>query len=485
MPAERAGLAALLALTVLRLVVAATVPLSADEAYYWVWSRALAPGYLDHPPMVALWIAAGTALLGEGALGVRLLGPLAAAAGSVLLALAARDLLDGEEAARRRAGVVAAVLLNATLMFGIGSVTMTPDTPLLFFWTVALWALGRLQATGQGGWWLLAGLAAGLAGASKYSAVLMLPAVLWWLLAGRAAWLRRWQPWAGAALGGLVLVPVLAWNAGHGWVSLIKQAGRGGEATLARTLQFQGELLGGQLGLATPIIAVLAAAGVWAALRQGRALLAGLSAVPLLVFAWHGLGERVQANWLGVVYPAACLAAAGLGVPWRRWVRPGVALGLAMTAVAYLQGALAPVALPMRLDPTLLRLGGWKALADEVAAVARREGAGFVASDNYGHAALLARLLPPDIAVVGMEGRWALFALPDATPAIAGRTGLLLRSTRRDDRVSADNLAALAPVADLLRARGGMVAEGFRLYRGVGQAGVQPAALMPRIRETR
>ena len=51
---------ALAALTLVRLVVAATVPLSPDETYYWVWSRALAAGYLDHPPMVALWLRAGT-----------------------------------------------------------------------------------------------------------------------------------------------------------------------------------------------------------------------------------------------------------------------------------------------------------------------------------------------------------------------------------------------------------------------------------------
>ena len=56
---------ALAALTLFRLVVAAALPLSPDEAYYWVWSRALAPGYLDHPPMVALWIRAGTWLAGD------------------------------------------------------------------------------------------------------------------------------------------------------------------------------------------------------------------------------------------------------------------------------------------------------------------------------------------------------------------------------------------------------------------------------------
>jgi 4-amino-4-deoxy-L-arabinose transferase-like glycosyltransferase len=473
---------------VLRLAVAAATPLSADEAYYWVWSRALAPGYLDHPPMVALWIAAGTAIAGDGALGVRLLGPLSAGLGSVLLARAAADLLPGEAPARRQAGVVAAVLMNATLLFGIGSVTMTPDTPLLFFWTAALWALGRLWATGRGGWWLVAGAAAGLAGASKYSAVLLVPGVVLWVLAVPVlrAWVLRWQVWVAAGLGLAAVAPVLAWNAAHGWVSLIKQASRGGEASWARAAQFQAELVGGQLGLVTPVIAVLCAAGVVLAVRlawrreAGWLLLAGLTALPAAVFVVQAMGARVQANWPGIVYPAACIAAAGLGAGWHRWVRPGVALGLAMTGIAYVQATLAPVALPMRLDPTLLRLGGWQALADEVAAAARREGVRFVASDNYGHAALMARLLPADIVVVGLEDRWALFRLPDARAGLDGAPGLLLRSARRDDRPDLHNWAELGPPALLARSRGGMTAEGFRLYRGTFRAGTQPAALLPR-----
>ena len=184
--------------------------------------------------MVALWIAAGTALAGDGALGVRLLAPLSAALGSLLLAQAARDLLPGDATARRQAGVVAATLMNATLLFGIGSVTMTPDTPLLFFWTAMLWSLGRLQATGRAEWWLAAGAAAGLAGTSKYSAALMLPGILLWIAAipAHRAWLRSWQLWAGAALALAILTPMLLWNAQHDWVSLIKQASRGGQTSL-------------------------------------------------------------------------------------------------------------------------------------------------------------------------------------------------------------------------------------------------------------
>ena len=69
----------ILALVALRLVAAAWTPLTFDEAYYWMWSKHLAGGYYDHPPMVALVIRLGTMIAGDTELGVRLV--------SILLAL--------------------------------------------------------------------------------------------------------------------------------------------------------------------------------------------------------------------------------------------------------------------------------------------------------------------------------------------------------------------------------------------------------------
>ena len=51
---------AILALVALRLVAAAFTPITFDEAYYWMWSKHLAGGYYDHPPMVAVVIRLGT-----------------------------------------------------------------------------------------------------------------------------------------------------------------------------------------------------------------------------------------------------------------------------------------------------------------------------------------------------------------------------------------------------------------------------------------
>ena len=222
-----------------------------------MWSRALAPGYLDHPPMVALWIAAGTALAGDGALGVRLLGAARGGAGRLLLVQAGEDLLPG-----RQAGVWAAALLNATLLFGVGAVTMTPDTPLLLFWTASVWALARLHATGTGGWWLVAGAAAGLALDSKYTAILLAPACAGAGLPAMRLACAVGRPGAAGCSRIALFAPVLWWNAAHGWVSFAKQGGRTGDWHPARSMQFIGELLGSQLGLATPLIAVLLGAGM-------------------------------------------------------------------------------------------------------------------------------------------------------------------------------------------------------------------------------
>jgi 4-amino-4-deoxy-L-arabinose transferase-like glycosyltransferase len=480
---QRPWLLLLLALTLLRLLVAATTPLAPDEAYYWVWSRALAPGYLDHPPMVALWIRAGTALAGEGALGVRLFAPIAAALGSLMLARAAEDLLPG-----RGAGTMAAALLNATLLFGVGAVTLTPDTPLLLFWTATLWALSRLHATGRGAWWLAAGLAAGLALDSKYTGVLLLPSALLWLVwvPSLRPWLRRPHPWGGAVLALACFVPVVGWNAAHGWAGLLKQGGRAGDWVPARAAQFLGELFGGQVGLATPLLAVLFGAGIVAAARlawrrdPAWSLLAALSLLPAAVFVQHAFGDRVQGNWPAILYPAAAIAAAGILPRWPRWRIPAPALGFAVTGLVYLQATLAPFPLPARLDPTLQRLGGWTSLAADVAAAAEATGAEFVAVENYGDAAELSRRLPPGLPVVGIDARWAFFALPDATPLIAGRPGLLLRSARHPEPpTSADWFAIGAPLS-ALRARDGVVAERYRLYPVVGRAGTTPVAVLPR-----
>jgi len=466
--------AALAAVTLIRLVVAATAPLAPDETYYWVWSHALAAGYLDHPPMVALWIKAGTLIAGQTALGVRLVGPLAAALASWMLFDTGRVLFPGT-----KAGVVAAVLLNASLLLGVGTVIMTPDSPLLFFWTATLWAMARLAAGGAGGWWLAAGVFGGLALDSKYTGLFLWAGVGLWVLLVPAVrfWLRRWQPWVAGLIGLALFSPVLVWNAEHGWAGFAKQGGRVGDWKPARAVGFLAELVGGQIGLATPLVWALCMIGLVVAVRRswrgrdaGWPLLVALSLPPVLVFVQHAVGDRVQGNWPAIIYPALTVAA-GAMLPAKRWWTGAAGLGFAITVLAYVQATTGLIPLPPKLDPIAMRLAGWDAVAEQVSRKA--VDAAFVAVDGYAVASELAWWMPNGVPIVGMDDRWKLTDLPVAT--MVRGSGLLVRDARRADAPDAALWATAEQIGSATRPSGA-----FAIYRVTVTANAEAEVLLPR-----
>jgi 4-amino-4-deoxy-L-arabinose transferase-like glycosyltransferase len=84
----------LIVVTALRLAMIGTIELSGDEAYYWMWSKHLAPGYFSKGPAVAFAIRASTALFGLTEFGVRFWSPLLAAGTSFVLYYFARRLFN-------------------------------------------------------------------------------------------------------------------------------------------------------------------------------------------------------------------------------------------------------------------------------------------------------------------------------------------------------------------------------------------------------
>src|SRR6201991_4808131 len=252
-----------LALVVLRLGAAAFTPLTFDEAYYWMWSKHLAGGYYDHPPMVAVLIRLGTLIAGDTELGVRLVSILLALPMSWAVYRSAELLFGGQ-----RVATTATILLNVTLMAAVGTMIVTPDAPLLVASSFVLFCLAKVLATGRGAWWLAAGVAVGAALLSKYTALFFGPAILIWLIA--VPKLRRWlwSPWL--YLGGLVALaifaPVILWNADHHWVSFIKQIGRARIEDFR--LAFIGELIPTQIAFATPLVWILGAMGLYTLFRR-------------------------------------------------------------------------------------------------------------------------------------------------------------------------------------------------------------------------
>lgn len=393
---------ALLALTGLRLLLCAALPLTADEAYYAIWAHHLQAGYYDDPPMVAYWIRAGTMLFGNTPFGIRCLAPLAGAVGSIMLWYTAETMFSS-----RKAGITAALLLNATLLVGVGALIMTPDTPLIFFWVMGLAALAKLIASGNKYWWLAVGAASGFALLSKYTAAFLVIGIFLWLITSkeRRPQLTTLSPWLGVATALLIFVPNIIWNAEHQWVSVFKQGGRLFGFDPARSVQFFFELIIGQFFLFTPIIAVLGAVAFWRMRKMPMpqiSLLVWLTIIPVAVFLEHVLHDRVQSNWVAVIYPAVCLIAAALPAAiLSRWLRPAIALGFAFSAVAYLQVWAAPFPLPAKIDPTALQMAGWQNFAEQAMA----GHPAYITSDDYATTAILSYYGRRDVEVVGFNRR--------------------------------------------------------------------------------
>jgi hypothetical protein len=465
----------ILVLVALRLVAAAWTPLTFDEAYYWMWSKHLAGGYYDHPPMVAVVIRLGTMIAGDTELGVRLVSILLALPMSWAVYRTAAILFGGV-----RVATTAALLLNVTLMAAVGTLIVTPDAPLLVASSFVLFYLAKVLGTGRGVWWLAVGAAAGAALLSKYTALFFGPAILIWLVA--VPKLRRWllSPWL--YLGGLVALaifaPVILWNADHQWVSFIKQFGR------ARIEDFRpafvGELIPTQIAFATPLVFILGTMGLYALVARktgapaARVLINATFWTIVAYFVWHSLHARVEANWFAPVYPAFAIAAAVAATltPWgarpqrvadfcRRWAAPS---GVAMFALLIVQantGALSGY----RRDATVRSVGvGWRELAGEIEAVRARVGATCVLAPDYGTTGWLAFYLPKGTCVVQPTQRIRWVNMPEPDPAqLAGRL-LYVDEARPGGRpYLKDAFARIERVAELTRKRGPLTVETYAL----------------------
>lgn len=376
----------------LHVALALAVPLVQDEAYYALWATGPSWGYYDHPPMIAWWIAAGEWLLGVNRAGVRLVPVLAVASVTVMVWRIGWILSGGV----RRAANLSALFYNATVLVLILGFTATPDAPSLFFWALASWAVIEALHSPRRAWrwWLLAGLAAGLGVQSKFTNIFWGVGIVGWLLAtrpGRQS-LGRSGPWLGAVAALLVIVPLILWNAAHGWVGLERQFGRVAEAGLKP--RFLLEYLVVTPLLITPLIGWAAIRGAGKMAVPGRGALLWLTLPLPLYMIWHSLHSQVQANWLVPIFPAVA-AAAGIWAAQRgpRFSQAAAGLGLATSALVLIVGFWPGTPLIGGNNP-FNQTRGWAATRAELSQIARAEGATWIATDNYGTSAILAWYLP-------------------------------------------------------------------------------------------
>jgi 4-amino-4-deoxy-L-arabinose transferase-like glycosyltransferase len=461
------------ALVLLRLVAAAFTPLTFDEAYYWTWSKHLAGGYYDHPPMVAMVIRLGTMIAGDTEFGVRLVSILLALPMSWAVWRTTRIFFDDA-----RIAATAPILLNATLMASVGTTIVTPDAPLMVASSFVLFFLAKVWETGRGVWWLAAGIAVGCGLLSKYTALFFGAEILLWLLLvkDQRRWLASPWPYLGGIVAFAVSSPVILWNADHQWVSFIKQLGRARVDGL--TLKYLGEMIPTQFAFATPSVFILGVLGLYALARGRAANAAGATLISIsvwtifLYFVWHSLHSRVEANWLGPLYPAFAIAAgfAAWGTTWnareqrtvtlsRRWALP---IGVALFVVLIVQTNTG-LFTGFRRDATVRSVGvGWPQLAREIEAIRLAQGAGCILAKDYGTTSWLMFYLPKGTCVVQRRDRYRWTGVPEPDESLL--KGRVLLVGYPDGNVAFRNdYARTEKLAELSRKRSGVAFETYEL----------------------
>jgi 4-amino-4-deoxy-L-arabinose transferase-like glycosyltransferase len=478
-------IALIAAMTAMRLVYASLVDLRTDEAYYWTWSKENVLSFLDHPPMIAWFIRFGTAIFGDTNLGVRFAGVLAMLVTQLLLADMVRRVTNDA-----RAIGLALLMPEAALYYGLLMAKVSPDVAMIPFAVAMLWALVRLGESGDARWWLAAGLFAGLALLSKFTFVMLLPAIAAFILvpAWRWRWLRSPWPWLAALIAVVIFLPVLIWNAEHDWASFRFQFVRA-VATHEWSLRTVGEFIGVQFGLVGFVMLPVVLSGValtaWRGYRRAEPvpiLLSTCVIVPFCYFFWKSITLRVGDTWPAFLWPAG-FAAAAINIAmlpregWPAWMiqsamfwaRTAVMTGIAFVVLVFLYSVAAPWNFIGRADP-IGGEAGYEQVVARAQAELRKTGATWIATTDYRTYAMMRWYFKDQVPVVQINERGRFMGFRDpGMDLIRGHIGLYVaREPDNANPVWNSTTAAREPLEHVDRVWRGQVMDSYALEKLTG-----------------
>ncbi len=376
----RAAALVLFAVTVAHLALAAHLPLAPDETYYWEWSRNLDWGYYDQGPLVAWWIRAFCFVFGDTVLGIRMGIVLGALATRALIWQLARDLYGP------RVAFWALVFSSVMLFSTVGGVIATYDPLVALFWAAACLLGARAVRTGSPAAWMALGAAFGLGMLAKHTMAFFAIGFVVYLLVRpeRRALLRTKEPYLALLVGLSLYAPNLVWQARHDWMTFGHVLHLSGRGAARGATKLVGEYIGGQAGMATPLLFLGMIYALGWSVRRGlqkvgdaEAYLACQALPTLLAFLYASFRSTVQPNWAAAAWMTApVLYAAWLAGETHRsrvamWFA-GAAVAMAVVlnlliAVPDLRPVLS-IRLPRKMDHMRILYGG-----EELATAVQRE----------------------------------------------------------------------------------------------------------------
>jgi 4-amino-4-deoxy-L-arabinose transferase-like glycosyltransferase len=278
-----------------------------DEAQYWLWGTEPAFGYFSKPPLLAWIIGATTAVCGNSEFCVRLPSPVIHAATAWMVYLIAERLFDARTAfwSATTYSLLPAVSLSAGLI--------STDVPLLFLWSVALYAFLRFEESGRLTWAILLGAALGLGVLAKYAMLYFLLCTALYSLvgAGRPGVLGRPLFWVSVAVALLIVSPNIWWNVTHDFATVGHTGENIGWGRSFPNFGGFAEFFGSQFAVMGPIMFGMFIATLVRLPREGMSRTQGFLiafSVPVLVLIlFQALMSKAYANWAALTYVAGTI----------------------------------------------------------------------------------------------------------------------------------------------------------------------------------
>jgi Dolichyl-phosphate-mannose-protein mannosyltransferase len=292
---------------VLGLIQSGLTELQDDEAYYWVYSKYLDFGYFDHPPMIALLIKAGYAIL-PNELGVRLFP----------LLLNVFSLVIIEKLLNRKNDLLFYSIALSIAVLQLAGFTAVPDIPLIFFTALFFLCYKKFAEKQSVINSLLLAVSIALLFYTKYHAVL----IVFFTLFSNLKLFAKPQLYLSGVIALLLFVPHLLWQWEHGWISFRYHLFESNinPYKFSRTTEY----LGGQFLIAGPIAGflLLPAAFIYKTKTATEKAMKWTMAGIYIFFLLSSFRGKVEANWTSpALVPLIVLSHQYLNekLSWQKW----------------------------------------------------------------------------------------------------------------------------------------------------------------------
>lgn len=298
--------------------------LHSDESYYWMFSENLAWGFFDHPPMVALLIYLGHAIL-PGEIGIRLI--------FILLSTATFALILNELNEKKDILFVSLFIVSFPLIHThVAGFMAIPDVPLLFFTT--LFIINYRKFLEKPNWKVSALLSVLLAAMiySKYHAFL----IIGFTVLSNLKLFRSKYFYGIIVLTAILLLPHVFWQINNEFPTfkyhLVERA-------KPFTFKYIFPYLAAQIAIAGPITGFLVLwklSGFRPANQFQKTLLYNILAFYIALF-FISFKNRIEAHWTAAIIPMLIIITYPLiasDLKFKRWFKR-IALPVLVLMILY------------------------------------------------------------------------------------------------------------------------------------------------------